>query len=189
MDSRLTIRAASAADAPAIAAIYAPYVSSSAVSFETEAPSVDDIAGRIAASDGLYPWLVALHEDDGVILGFAYAGQFRPRAAYRFAVETGVYLAGDMTGRGYGRLLYATLVATLEAQDFTQAIASISLPNDHSIDMHEAVGFRRTGVYRSVGFKHGQWRDVGIWQRDLAAAGVPPPEPKRFADVGVVRDS
>lgn len=183
----IVVRAAGAADTTAILGIYNPYVASSAVSFETEAPGTQDMQGRIEGSGGLYPWLVAHHHDDGVVLGFAYAGQFRARAAYRWAVETGAYVAGNVVGQGVGRLLYASLLATLEAQDFTQAVASIALPNDHSISMHEAVGFRRAGVYRSVGYKHGQWRDVGIWQRDLAPAHSPPEEPKRFADVGVVR--
>lgn len=185
----IVVRAATGDDAPAIVGIYGPYVASSAVSFETEAPTPDDMRGRIGGSDGLYPWLVAHHDDDGVVLGFAYAGQFRARAAYRWTVETGAYVAGNIVGQGVGRLLYASLIATLEVQDFTQAVASIALPNDHSITMHEAVGFRRAGVYRSVGYKHGQWRDVGIWQRDLAASHSPPEEPKRFADVGVVRDN
>lgn len=183
------IRAATTGDAAAIAGIYGPYVATSAVSFETAPPTAAEMGARIDASGGLYPWLVAHHEDDGFVLGFAYAAQFRPRHAYRFAVETGAYVAVDLVGQGIGRLLYASLVATLEAQDFTQAIASIALPNDRSIDMHEAAGFRRAGVYRSVGYKHGQWRDVGLWQRDLATASTPPPEPKRFADVEVVRDS
>lgn len=185
----IVVRAAMAEDAAAILGIYNPYVASSAVSFETEAPSIENMEARIGGNDGLYPWLVAHHEDGGVILGFAYASQFRPRAAYRWTVETGAYVAGNIVGQGVGRMLYASLVATLEVQDFTQAVASIALPNDHSISMHEAVGFRRAGVYRSVGYKHGQWRDVGIWQRDLATAHNPPEEPKRFAEVGVVRDS
>lgn len=184
----IVIRAATPDDAPAILGIYAPYVASSAVSFETDVPTADEMRVRLGGSDGLYPWLVAHHDDDGVLLAYAYASRFRERAAYRWSVETGAYVAGNVQGQGIGRMLYGALVDTLEAQDFTQAIASIALPNDHSISMHEAVGFRRAGVYRSVGFKHGQWRDVGIWQRDLAAAGNPPTEPKRFADVGVVRD-
>lgn len=185
----IVVRAATADDTAAILGIYNLYVASSAVSFETEVPSAEEMRARIAGSDGLYPWLVAHHDDDGVVMGFAYASQFRPRAAYRWTVETGAYVAGNIVGQGVGRMLYASLIATLEAQDFTQAVASVALPNDHSISMHEAVGFRRAGVYRSVGFKHGQWRDVGIWQRDLAASHNPPEEPKRFADVGVVRDS
>ena len=185
----ITVRAARAADAAGIAAIYGPHVAIGHASFELEAPSPDDMAARIEAFDGLYPWLVAHNSDDPTLLGFSYATQFRTRAGYRWTAETGAYVLADLQGQGIGRLLYASLLATLEAQHFTQAVASITLPNDHSISMHEAVGFRRAGVYRSVGFKNGQWRDVGLWQRALAPAMSPPPEPKPFGEVGVVLDS
>lgn len=183
----IVIRAATPDDAGEILGIYAPYVAASAVSFEGEVPGEADMRERVRGDDGLYPWLVAHHDEDGIVIGYAYAGRFRTRAGYRWTVETGVYVAGDLLGHGVGRLLYASLLATLEAQDFTQAVASVTLPNDRSISMHEAVGFRRAGVYRSVGYKQGQWRDVGIWQRDLAIAASPPEEPRRFVDVGVVR--
>jgi phosphinothricin acetyltransferase len=189
----ITIRAAAPADAAAIAAIYAPYVLSGTVSFESEAPDARQMRARMASSDGLYPWLVATTgsaKDDGgdgeAVLGYAYAGRFRDRPAYRYVVETSVYTAG--TERGVGRLLYEALVDTLRAQGFTQAIGVIALPNDPSISLHEAVGFRRGGVFREVGFKQGRWIDVGWWQCELNDSAVPPVEPKRFADVGVVRD-
>lgn len=185
----ITVRAATAADAGGIAAIYGPHVAIGHASFELEAPSAENMAARITGFDGLYPWLVAHNADDPTLLGFAYATQFKTRAGYNWTVETGAYVLADMAGQGIGRRLYASLLATLEAQDFTQAVASITLPNDHSISMHEAVGFRRAGVYRSVGYKGGQWRDVGLWQRALAPTLAPPPKPKRFADVGVVLGS
>jgi phosphinothricin acetyltransferase len=86
-----------------------------------------------------------------------------------------------------GRLLYEALIDTLRAQGFVHAIGAITLPNDRSIRLHEATGFRRAGVYREVGFKHGQWIDVGFWQCELNTPVVPPMEPKKFSDVGVVR--
>ena len=182
----ITIRAATAADAGGISAIYGPHVAIGHASFEFGAPSPEDMAARIGSFDGLYPWIVAHNDDDPTLLGFAYATQFRTRAGYRWTVECGAYVLADLQGQGIGRRLYASLLATLEAQDFTQAVASITLPNDHSISMHEAVGFRRAGVYRAVGFKSGQWRDVGLWQRALAPSAAPPPEPRPFAEVGVV---
>ena len=185
----IAIRAATAADAGGIAAIYGPHVATGHASFELEPPAPEDMAARIGAHDGLYPWLVAHEADDPTLLGFAYATQFKTRAGYRWTVETGAYVLADLQGHGIGRRLYASLLATLEAQHFTQAVASITLPNDHSISMHEAVGFRRAGVYRQVGFKSGQWRDVGLWQRDLAPARTPPREPTPFGEVGVVLDS
>ena len=185
----ITIRAATPADAAAIAAIYAPFVLSGTVSFESDAPDARQMRARMASSDGLYPWLVATSGDDGDgqgVLGYAYAGRFRDRPAYRYVVETSVYTAGGQ--KGVGRLLYEALVDTLRAQGFTQAIGVISLPNDASISLHEAVGFRRGGVFREVGFKQGRWIDVGFWQCELNDGAISPVEPRRFADVGVVRD-
>lgn len=189
----IAIRPARPEDAATIAAIYAPYVLGGTVSFETDAPDASEIARRMASSDGLYPWLVATNgvdgdgEGGGAILAYAYAGQFRERPAYKFVVETSVYVAGDFVGQGTGRLLYEALIDTLRAQGFTQAIGVISMPNDRSIKNHEAVGFRRAGAFREIGFKQGRWIDVGFWQCELNPPHVPPIEPRRFADIGVVR--
>lgn len=184
----IRIRAAELADAGAIAAIYAPYVATSAVSFETEAPSGQVMRARMKAANGHYPWLVATANDSSVILGYAFATRFREREAYRFVVETSVYVAGELQRQGVGRLLFEALVDTLRAQEFTQAIAAIALPNEASIALHESLGFRRAGVYREVGYKHGQWRDVGLWQLSLAEPKNPPIEPRPFSEVGVVRE-
>jgi phosphinothricin acetyltransferase len=187
----IVIRAATPEDAGAIAAIYAPFVIGGTVSFETHAPDARAMRSRMAASDGLYPWLVVTNGEEapggGGVMGYAYASMFRDRPAYAYVVETSIYLAGEMRGSGAGRLLYEALIDTLRAQGFTQAIGAIALPNDASIALHEAVGFRRAGVYREVGFKHGRWIDVGFWQCELNESAVPPVTPKRFADVGVVR--
>ena len=185
----IAIRAARPEDAAAIAAIYAPYVLSGTVSFETDAPDTRAMRGRMAASDGLYPWLVATSGDgeDAGVLAYAYATRFRDRPAYRYVVETSIYVAGAVQGQGVGRLLYEALIDTLRAQGFTQAIAVIALPNDASITRHEAIGFRRGGVYREIGYKQGQWIDVGFWQCELNDSAVPPVEPKPFSETGVVR--
>lgn len=186
----ITIRGATPADAAAIAAIYAPYVLSGTVSFESDAPDARQMRARMAASDGLYPWLVATSGDDGDgrgVLAYAYATRFRERPAYRYVVETSIYVAGPTQGRGVGRLLYGALVSTLRAQGFTQAIGVIALPNNGSITLHEQVGFRRAGVYREIGFKQGRWIDVGFWQCELNEPAIPPVEPRAFVDVGVVR--
>lgn len=186
----IVIRAAEPEDAAAIAAIYAPFVIGGTVSFETEAPDTRQMRARMAASNGLYPWLVATNGDPdrGGVLAYAYAAQFRDRPAYRYVVETSIYVAGSMQGQGAGRLLYEALIDTLRAQGFTQAIGAIALPNDGSIKLHESVGFRRAGVYREVGYKQGQWIDVGFWQCELNESVVPPVEPRPFSDVGLVRD-
>jgi phosphinothricin acetyltransferase len=171
----MRLRAATSDDAAAIANIYAPFVTGSAVSFETEPPDEAAMRDRIEAGGDLYPWLAA--EEGGTILGYAYAARFRDRPAYRFAVETSVYLRPDAAGRGIGRRLYEPLLATLEAQGFTQSIAAITLPNEASVRLHERLGFERAGTYRQVGWKLGAWHDVGLWQKRLASAGTPPAEP------------
>ena len=182
------IRAATPEDAAAIAAIYAPHVLVGTASFETEAPDAPQMRTRMAASEGLYPWLVAtIGGETGGVLGYAYATRFHAREAYRWTVEATIYVADVAQRQGAGRLLYEALIDTLRAQGFTQAIGRIALPNEGSIALHEQVGFRRAGVYREVGYKHGRWIDVGTWQCELNEASVPPEEPKRFADVGVVR--
>jgi L-amino acid N-acyltransferase YncA len=180
------LRLATADDAAAIASIYAPYVTGTAVSFETEPPDEGEIRARIEAGGGLYPWLAACDEQDR-LLGYAYAAAFRTRRAYRFAVETTVYVDPDAQRRGVGRALYAALIPLLERQGFTQAIAAITLPNEVSVRLHEALGFSQAGTYRQVGYKLGEWRSVGLWQRTLAPLADPPEEPKPFA--GLWRDS
>jgi L-amino acid N-acyltransferase YncA len=175
----MRIRAATSDDAAALAAIYAPYVTRSAVSFETEAPDAAAMRERIEAGGDVYPWLVALGGDEEV-LGYAYAAPFRTRRAYRFAVETTVYLREEAHSRGIGRALYEPLLAGLEAQGFTQAIAAIALPNPASVRLHERLGFTMAGTYRQVGWKLGAWWDVGLWQRPLAVAADPPAEPTSF---------
>jgi phosphinothricin acetyltransferase len=179
----MRLRAATPDDATAIADIYARFVTASAVSFETEPPGVETMRARIEAGGALYPW-IAGEAEDGTLLGYAYAARFRDRPAYRFTVETSVYLRSGAAGRGLGRQLYEPLIATLEAQGFTQAIAAITLPNPASARLHEKLGFERAGTYRQVGWKLGEWHDVGLWQRALAPAAAPPAEPRpaRFAD-------
>jgi len=182
------VRAATPEDAGAIAAIYAPHVLAGTVSFETEAPDARAMRTRMASSQGLYPWMVATNgAETGGVLGYAYATRFSEREAYRWAVETTIYIADVAQRQGVGRLLYEALIDTLRAQGFTQAIGRIALPNNQSIGLHESVGFRRAGVFREIGYKQGQWIDVGYWQCELADPTNPPAEPKRFADVGVVR--
>jgi phosphinothricin acetyltransferase len=177
------LRAAAPDDAAAVAAIYAPYVAKSAITFELEPPSAEEMLARIETVTGAYPWIVA-EAEDGAIAGYAYACPFRTRRAYRFAVETSVYLAPDAVGRGLGTALYRPLLRTLEAQGFTQAIAAIALPNDASVRLHERLGFVHAGTYDRVGHKLGRWLDVGLWQRPLAPERNPPPEPRPLAALG-----
>ena len=179
----MRLRAATPDDAAAIADIYAPFVTDSVVSFETDPPDAAAMRARIEAGGALYPWIVA-EEAGGAIFGYAYAARFRERPAYRFTVETSVYLHPDACGRGLGAALYAPLLAVLEAQGFTQAIAAITLPNEASVRLHERLGFQSAGTYRQVGWKLGAWHDVGLWQRALARPATVPaePRPRRLTD-------
>ena len=181
----MKLRAATSADAAAILEIYAPYVTGSAVSFETEPPDTEAMRARIEAGAGLYPWIVG-EDEAGALAGYAYATAFRPRPAYRYAVETSVYLASAFQGQGIGSRLYRSLLETLEAQGFAQAIAVITLPNPASVRLHEKLGFASAGTYRQVGHKLGGWHDVGLWQRQLAPANDPPTEPCLLAEAGLV---
>lgn len=183
----ITLRAATTDDAAAILAIYSPYVVTNAVSFETTPPPLRDMRARIRAAGDALPWIVAVDTDSGLILGYAFAKPTRPGPAYRFAVETACYVAGELEGQGIRRTLYQSLLATLTEQNFTQAISTLTMPNDKAIVLHEAIGFKRAGVYREVAFKNGQWIDVGLWQKTLSEPNTPPDEPKPFSEVGVVR--
>ncbi|MBE2318644.1 N-acetyltransferase [Solirubrobacter sp. CPCC 204708] len=155
----MEVRQATADDAPACAAIYAPYVTDTAVSFELEPPDAHEMARRIAAA---HAWLVL--EDEGRVVGYAYAGTFHPRAAYRFACETSVYLERGFERRGGGRALYAVLLPLLRERGFTTAIAGMTLPNPGSEGLHRALGFEPVGTYRRVGFKFDAWHDVAWTQ-------------------------
>jgi len=156
-------------DAAACVAIYAPFVESGATSFEQEPPDAAAFAERIREIQATYPWLVA--EREGAVVGYAYACPHRSRPAYRWAVETSVYVAPGEQGNGHGRALYAELADRLRRQRFHVACAGITLPNPASVALHERVGFVPVGTYRRIGWKDGSWRDVGWWQLELQPAG------------------
>lgn len=169
------VRNASERDAGACAAIYAPYVTDTAITFETLPPSAAEMAERIAAASRTHAW-VALEERDRVV-GYAYGTPFHPRAAYRWACEVSVYLELGRRRTGGGRALYDALLRRLTDRGFRIAIAGMTLPNDASVGMHQAMGFQHIGTYRRIGFKHGAWHDVAWTQLILASGGDPPGEP------------
>ena len=174
------IRLAREADAAALAAVYAPYVEGSRVSFEESAPDASEMARRLRGDPpGFHPWLVA--EEGGQVLGYAASSPFRARPAYRWVVETGIYLAAEAHGRGVGRALLTALLDLLERQGYVAAIGAIALPNPASVALHERLGFVHAGTYRGTGFKLGQWIDVGLWQKELAPRTPAPAEPIPFA--------
>ena len=173
----MKIRSATAADASAILAIYAPVVRDTIISFETEVPSVAEIAQRIDTTLAMHPYLVA--EMDGAVAGYAYAGEHRARSAYRWSVDVTVYVAAPARRLGIARALYGRLLPMLAERQFHAAFAGIALPNPASVGLHEAMGFSPVGIYREVGFKFGRWHDVGWWQHLLNdRAGAPVGEPR-----------
>jgi phosphinothricin acetyltransferase len=165
---------ARAEDGAAISAIYAPYVLETAISFETEPPTPAEMSERIAATLAICPFLV--FEVDGSVVAYAYAGPHRARAAYRWSVDVTVYTTPGLQRRGIGRALYSGLLDRLTRQGFHTAFAGIALPNEKSVGLHEALGFRHLGTYREVGFKFGTWHDVGWWSRRLSD-GLPSGDP------------
>lgn len=168
-----TIRLALPADAGAIEAIYRPYVETAHFTFEESPPGEAEIAQRIA--NPVHPWLVADTGRD--VIGYASTSPMRNRPAYRWSVETGIYLAPGIIGRGLGALLLGAHLELLERQGFVTAIAGIALPNDASIGLHKKLGFTLSGIEHGVGFKLGRWIDVARWQRDLAPRSSLPSEP------------
>ena len=158
-----------------MAAIYRPVVEDTAISFETTAPGRQEMARRVVETLQSYPWLVC--ERDGRIAGYAYATRHRVRAAYQWSVDTSVYIDEADRRSGVGRGLYLSLFAILAAQGYFNAFAGIALPNPGSVALHEAMGFEKLGVYHNVGFKLGEWRDVGWWQLMLRSHEAVPHEP------------
>ncbi len=164
------MRLATEDDAPAILDIYAPIVRETVISFEYEVPSEAEMRGRIRSKLAHYPWLVM--ERDGMMLGYAYAGRWRDRKAYDWTVETTVYVNAAARRGGFGKALYAALFKALRLQGFVQAVAGVTLPNDASVGLHEAVGFAATGVTHNAGYKFGGWHGVAFFEMTLQ----PPPD-------------
>jgi phosphinothricin acetyltransferase len=178
------VRDATEADAEACAAIYAPYVRDTAITFELEPPTADEMARRIVNAIASHAWLVL--EDEGRVVGYAYGGPYKERAAYRWACEVSVYLQQGLRRRGAGRALYEALLPRLAARGFRTAVAGMTLPNDASVGLHRAMGFEPVGVYRRIGWKLGAWHDVAWAQCHIAphipeaadtSAPTPPAEP------------
>lgn len=162
------------ADAEACAALYAPYVAGTAITFEYEPPSADEMARRIAGAQRTHAWLV--HEDDGRVVGYAYAGPYKERAAYRWTTEVSVYLEQGRRRTGAGRALYEALFGRLVERGYRVAIAGITLPNPASEGLHRAMGFELVGVHPRIGWKLGRWHDLARMQKLLTDDDAPATE-------------
>ena len=170
------LRLADPSDGARLAAIYAPAVTDRATSFELTAPDAAEMARRVTTLLARTPWLVA-EDDDGLVIGYAYASPHRDRPAYQWSVEVSAYIDAGLHRTGQGRALYSALFRILELQGFVNAYAGITLPNPASEGFHHAMGFEEIGVYRGIGQKFGRWHDVLWLHRPLAPQlpGVQPP--------------
>jgi phosphinothricin acetyltransferase len=170
------VRDATEADAEACARIYAPYVTDTVVTFETVPPSVAEMEQRISSALRSHAWVVL--EDDGRVVGYAYAGPFKSRQAYRWSCEVSVYLEMGRRRTGGGRALYEGLLQRLAGRGFRTVCAGMALPNAASVALHRSLGFEPVGTYRRIGWKHGAWHDVAWVQRALVVGDDPPAEPR-----------
>lgn len=177
----MIIRMANENDGAAVAAIYAPIVRDTFISFETSAPTADDMSARIGGTIKQFPWLVA--EENGLVAGYCYASAHRARPAYRWSCDVSLYVSAGCQRRGVGRRLYERLFDILARQGYAAAFAGIALPNEASVAVHEAHGFKPIGVFPNVGFKGGSWHDVGWWHRPIQNLGDNPSDPVAFRDL------
>ncbi|PWT98252.1 MAG: GNAT family N-acetyltransferase [Candidatus Melainabacteria bacterium] len=169
------IRVASLEDAQGILAVYAPYCATP-ITFELEPPALPEMRRRIAEVLKHHIWLIAVDEEQ--VVGYAYGHAFRDRPAYRWSVETSVYVDQDRQGMGIGKALYQYLFDALKKQGYVIAVAGITLPNPASVKLHEQFAFKKVGVFENVGYKNGAWHNVALFQRQLNELSDKPKEPK-----------
>lgn len=175
MSNSVKIRLATADDAEQIHDIYRPFVTDSVVTFEEVVPTLDEFRQRIVSILKVCPYLVCEHA--GQVVGYAYAADFRVRASYRWNKEVTVYIRPDYQGRRIGKALYTALFKMLKAMHYGNLLAVITLPNAGSERLHEQFGFKPCAVFHKVGYKMGQWLDVGYWEMRLIEAVENPTEP------------
>lgn len=169
----VSIRLATRDDAAACAAIYRPHVEGGVASFELVPPDVEELAARIERTTARTPWLVA--EEDGRVIGYAYAGRHRERAGYDWTAESTVYVDADRIGQGIGRRLMGAVLDVLRRQGFHLVVAGVTMPNDASVGLHLALGFRRVGRYPAIGWKDGAWWDTEWFALKLSERTPPQP--------------
>jgi L-amino acid N-acyltransferase YncA len=178
--SLATIRLATVDDAGQILDVYAPFCRDTFITFETVAPTLEEMKSRIETKGGFYPWLVC---EGPRVLGYARAAQHRERAAYQWAADVSVYVVDEHRRRGLGRALYTALLGILKLQGFLRVCAGIALPNPGSVALHEAMGFHAVGIFHSIGYKLGRWHDVGWWQLTLGHTDGDPPFPTSVGQI------
>lgn len=177
----MTVRFARAEDAPALLSVYAQYIDTP-VTLETELPSAAEFRARVEEISSFYPYLVL--EEEGKIVGYAYAHRQMERAAYGWNAELSVYLDGAHLSRGIGKKLYSALMEICALQGIKTVYAGVTLPNAQSEGLHESLGFHRLGVYRNTGFKNGAWHDVAWFEKQISPYDVPPAPVRPVTEIG-----
>jgi L-amino acid N-acyltransferase YncA len=174
----VSIRLATLADGAAVAALYAPYVRDTCITFEYDVPDGAEFGRRIETVLKLAPWLLAVESgpEGEKLLGYAYGGTWRTRVAYRWVIETAIYVDRKQHRRGIGRSLYGALLDLVRLQGFCRALGGITIPNPESIGLHEKLGFKLAGTFPKCGFKYGTWWDVGFWDLELREQPKEPQE-------------
>ncbi|MGI6669822.1 MAG: GNAT family N-acetyltransferase [Acetivibrionales bacterium] len=170
-----TIRLATEDDCESVLKIYAPYITNTAVTFEYKIPTIAEFKERMADIQKYYPWLVC--EIDNKIAGYAYASRFGEREAYKWSVDFSVYIDPEHHGKNIGKALYSALSGIIKLQGFYNAYALVSVPNIKSENLHESFGFKAIGVYRNVGYKHGKWRDIKVYELKIQEHVQSPADP------------
>ncbi|MES2381101.1 MAG: N-acetyltransferase family protein [Bacteroidota bacterium] len=181
MNNKYSIRLITANDTSEVLAIYKHYVLNTIISFEYEAPSLEEYVQRIKTNTDDYPWLVCTYEDK--IIGYAYASKHRYRTAYQWSPESTIYLTNEAHGTGIARVLYETLFALLKLQGHFNVYAGVALPNEKSMRFHKALGFEDIGIFKKVGYKHGNWHDTHWFQLFLTEHVLNPATPKKLDEV------
>ena len=175
----MIIRLANKSDASAILDIYKPYIEHTSFTFETEIPVLEDFQKRIDDYVENWPWLIC--EDHGKITGYAYGAKHRERKGYQWCVESSIYIHDEYLQQGIGKALYEALLEILKQQGYRNVYAVINLPNDRSVKFHENFGFRFFANYPNVGYKLGEWKNVGWWQKILNQYSLEPAPPMKFS--------
>jgi phosphinothricin acetyltransferase len=179
--ANMIIRLARPADAAGILDIYTPYINNTSLTFETEPPSLAEFEERIRSYLINWPWLVC--EEQGRITGYAYGSKYRERTAYQWCVECSVYVHDEYMRKGVGKALYSRMFELLKMQGYRNVYAVINLPNDSSVRFHESLGFRWFATFEKVGYKLGNWKNVGWWQLTINEYSSEPPPPVKFSDM------
>jgi L-amino acid N-acyltransferase YncA len=177
----MKIRLATVEDASGILQIYAPYIRDTSLTFETDVPTIEAFQQRIENYLQNWPWLLC--DDEGLIAGYAYASRYRERVAYQWSVECSVYIHDQYHHAGIGKALYEALLAILKMQGYRNVYAVINLPNEASVRFHEHCGFSFFAEFPKVGYKLGQWKNVGWWQKKINDYDFDPEPPVKFSEL------